>query len=430
MKAVIMAGGKGTRLSSITKAIPKPMVLLGGKPVLQYQIENLRNCGIVDIYIITGHLSDVIEVFFGNGKKFGVNINYFTETIPLGTAGALAYLKESLQSDFLLLMGDLFITVDFKRFINRHMNTDAMITLFSHPNSHPYDSDLLMTDDDDRVTGWLSKKDTRKDYYKNLVNAGLYIINPKLLDKLDEGRNYDLDKEIIAPSIVEGYVYAYKSTEYVKDIGTPERLHSVESDIKNGIPQSRCLNKKQKCIFLDRDGTINKHKGFINNTEEFELEAHVIDAIKKINESEYLAVVVSNQPVIARGECTFEELNQIHRKMETLLGEKGAYIDGIYFCPHHTDKGFEGEVPELKINCDCRKPKTGMLKRAARDMNIDLSASWMIGDTTVDIKTGENADMKTCLVLTGEAGNDLKYSVTPDITCINLLESVNTIIGG
>ena len=126
-------------------------------------------------------------------------------------------------------------------------------------------------------------------------------------------------------------------------------------------------------MFLDRDGTINIEKGFLTDAEDFELIEGAAKAIRTINQSEYLAVVCTNQPVIARGECTFNKLREIHDKMETLLGQEGAYLDAIYYCPHHPDKGFEGERPEYKIDCDCRKPNDGLLRKAAADFNIDLS---------------------------------------------------------
>lgn len=134
--------------------------------------------------------------------------------------------------------------------------------------------------------------------------------------------------------------------------------------------------------------------GFLRNIEDFELIEGVAEAIKFINQSGYLAIVVTNQPVIARGEVTWEELNEIHKKMATLLGKEGAYVDGIYICPHHPDKGFEGERPEYKIDCNCRKPKPGLLLQAAKDFNIDLSESYMIGDSHRDVEAGENAGVK------------------------------------
>lgn len=191
-----------------------------------------------------------------------------------------------------------------------------------------------------------------------------------------------------------------------ENMGTPDRFHQVEEDFKAGRVSAKNLSNKQKAVFLDRDGTINKYVGFLRNINDFELIDGVAEAIKKINASGYLAIVVTNQPVIARGEVTFRELEEIHNRMETELGLQGAYLDAIYYCPHHPHKGYEGEVPELKIECDCRKPKPGMLLSAAGDYNIDLSQSYMIGDGENDVKAGLAAGCKAVLI-NGE-GTDAK----------------------
>ena len=194
-------------------------------------------------------------------------------------------------------------------------------------------------------------------------------------------------------------MFCYDSPEYVKDMGTPERFHQVEADIKNGVVQAKNLRNKQKAIFLDRDGTINKYVGFLRNIDDLDLIEGVSEAIKLINQSGFLAIVVTNQPVIARGEVSWDELHEIHKKMETLLGKDGAYVDGLYICPHHPDKGFEGERPEYKFDCDCRKPKPGLLLQAARDFNIDLSQSYMIGDNERDVEAGNAAGCKESILI-------------------------------
>ena len=201
-------------------------------------------------------------------------------------------------------------------------------------------------------------------------------------------------------------MFCYDSPEYVKDMGTPERYKDVCLDYENGIVDGKNLSHKQKAVFLDRDGTINKYVGFLTDIDDFELIDGVAEAIKKINSLGYLVIVITNQPVIARGELSVEELGEIHNKMETLLGQKGAYIDGIFYCPHHPDKGYEGEIKEFKINCDCRKPKPGMLLQAKADFNIDLEQSVMVGDSENDIKAGKAAGCKTVLINKGSFGQD------------------------
>ncbi len=428
MQAVIMAGGKGTRLASEIKDIPKPMAPIDGKPLLEYQIENLKENGVTNIIIVIGHLGDIIKNYFGNGLNYGVNISYFAEETPLGTAGALAELEDQLEDIFFLVFGDLFININFKRFIDFHKNTNALISLFTHPNSHPYDSDIVVTDNKNRIIGWNRKNTERTNDYKNLVNAGIYVVNKEIIRNISMNKKTDLEKDVIIPLISSGKVFSYQSTEYVKDIGTPERLKKVSADHSLGICEYRNLRHKQKCIFLDRDGTINKYVGFLRCAEQVKLENKAAEAVRLINESEYLAVVVTNQPVVARGECTFEELDKIHNRIYTLLGNEGAYVDGLYFCPHHPDSGFEGEIKELKYVCNCRKPHIGMLEKSASDFNIDLSMSWIIGDTDIDIQTGINGGMHTVLLETGDTEKFKKYDVTPDYIAANLLEAVKFIL--
>lgn len=413
-----MAGGKGTRIASVRSDVPKPMINICGKPILEHQIDNLKACGLTDIILVIGYLGDKIKEYFGDGSKFGVNIEYFVEDHPLGTAGALFKMPQ-LTEDFLLLCGDVIFDVDFNRFIAFHKEHKAWATLVAHPNGHPYDSSLLVTEidapktvgdmpeDTHRVIRWMAKEDERT-YYKNRVNAGIELISPELLKETmknfvprhpETPDKIDLDRDVLKPNIPSGKIFAYDTPEYIKDMGTPDRFYETEKDIESGKVHARNLKNKQKAIFLDRDGTINKMVGFVTKPEQFELIEGTAEAIKAINKSGYLAIVVTNQPVIARGDCTFKELQTIHDKMETELGKVGAFVDAIYVCPHHTDKGFEGERPEYKCNCDCRKPKPGLLLQAAKDFNIDLSESYMIGDSQRDVEAGENAGVKVSILL-------------------------------
>lgn len=426
MKTVIMAGGKGTRIAELFPDIPKPLIPIRNqngieKPVLEWEIESLVSQGITDIILTVSHMADKIMSFFGDGSRLGVKLQYFVEERPLGNAGALFKLRDSLGDEpFLLINADVVFDVDFERMCQFHKMCGGLVTLFTHPNSHPYDSGVIIDSIDGTVEQWLTKEDQRPVCYRNCVNAGVHIINPCVFDMTDidqsligtEDENgkiikIDLDRHILMPLCGTGKMYCYDSPEYVKDMGTPERYEQVSHDFEAGIVAARNLKNKQKAVFLDRDGTINVYRGFLRNINDFELIEGVAEAIRKINSSGYLCIVVTNQPVIARGELTVNELRMIHNKMETLLGANGAYIDGLYYCPHHPDKGYEDEVTELKIDCDCRKPKPGMILSAAQSFNIDLSSSWMIGDGENDIKAGKAAGCKTVLVGTGEYGQDI-----------------------
>lgn len=433
MQAVIMAGGKGTRLRAITNdEIPKPMAPVAGKPILQWQIESLRGQGVTDIVLVIGYLGEKIREFFGDGRQFGVNICYIEETVPLGTAGALSLLPPLLTGNtFFLVFGDVLFEIDLARMLAFHQKKQAEATLFVHPNSHPFDSDLVVCDSEDQVRGFDSKHNTRTGWYHNCVNAGFYILEKSICRRVPKEAKVDLEKQLLAQMIQDGErVYAYHSSEYIKDVGTVERITGAEAELKSGSIARRCLIKKQKAIFLDRDGTVNKRNGLIWKEEQFELEDGVIEAIGEINCSGYLAILVTNQPVVARGLCRVEDVENIHKKLETLLGEKGVYLDAIRFCPHHPDKGYPEENPAYKVPCHCRKPDIGMLEDCAEQFNIDLAESWVVGDTTTDIQTGKNAGTKTALVLTGDAGKDGKYDVMPDLTCADLGQAVKRILEG
>lgn len=429
MKAVIAAGGQGTRLSSIARDIPKPMVKVVGKPILEYQINCLKENGVKEIYILIGYLGNVIKDYFKDGKPFGVNINYVEERQPLGSAGSLYFLREELKEDFIFIYGDLMFDVYFKRMIDFHKKHDSHITLLSHPNSHPYDSDLIISNDDNLVLKIDSKHNVRQYFYHNLVNSGVYVLSNKIFNKyFKQLKKVDFEKDIVVNEVTNKTVFSYRSTEYVKDAGTPERYYSVCEDVEKGVVRAKNLQFPQKCIFLDRDGTINKYVGLASKIDLIDIENGVSEGLKTINRTNYLSIIITNQPIIARGDVTIDGLDEINKKIETLLGKDGAYFDDLFFCPHHPDKGFEGEIPELKIDCACRKPKIGLLLEAKEKYNIDLSNSYFAGDTTTDIQTGKNANMRTILVKTGVKGLDGKYNVSPDYV-IDGLDNIDKIIG-
>ncbi len=429
MKALIQAGGPGTRLKAITGDLPKPMVKINGKPILEWQLSSLVSSGVKEAVIVINKTGDSIPAYFGNGEKFGLSLRYIKEEQPLGTAGALAYVKDDFKDDFFVVFGDLMLDVDWARFLSFHKEKKSAITAFAHPNSHPFDSDLLVVDDENKILSIDSKNNVRDYCYENLTNAGLYVASHEIFKYIDEPKKIDFEKDLLSVFVHEEKAFAYRSSEYVKDCGTPDRFKAVSDDSINGIISAKSLRNKQKAIFLDRDGVINKFGDFVTKEDMLRLYPRSAEAIKLINNSSFLAICITNQPVVARGEVTFEGLKRIHNKMETLLGREGAYLNDLFFCPHHPDKGFEGEIKELKFDCSCRKPKIGLLLKAQQKYNIDFTSSYFIGDTCRDVQTGINAGCKTILVRSGDPHPDRAYGeAKADYVKKDLFEAVSFIL--
>ena len=430
-QAVILAGGKGTRLSSRLNGKPKPLVDLCGKPLLQHQIELLVNQNFRSIVILTSYGGNQIKEFCDANSNWGINITCVSDDVPLGTAGSVLAALSWLEDNFMVLYGDTMFDINLDRFKSAHFNKCADATIFLHPNDHPFDSDIVEVDNEEWVADFhpYPHKQSRRSL-PNLVNAALYCVRKSALLPFAKKIIFsDFGKDLFPEMLRAGYkLAAYKSPEYIKDCGTPERLDSVSSDYLAGKIHASNLKFKQDAIFLDRDGTINHDIDYICTPSQLELLPDVSVAIKNINKSLYKALIITNQPVIARGECTLQGLQQVHNKLESLLAVKHAYLDGIYFCPHHPDKGFRGEILSLKVNCTCRKPNIGLITNAISDFNINVDRSWMVGDTTTDIFTAKNAGLKSVLVETGKGGLDYKYMVSPDYTFPTLKEAIDFIL--
>jgi D,D-heptose 1,7-bisphosphate phosphatase len=428
----ILAGGFGTRLKSRTGDVPKPMASILGKPVLEHQILLCKKFGFTDISILVHFGSEVIKDYFKDGSNWGVNISYVEEKNPRGTAGAVLDALSHLNDTFLVLYGDTYLDVDLGKLYRFHTDNKSEATIMLHPNDHPNDSDLVEIDSEFKVTKIYPYPHPEGIYINNLVNAGLYVLNKSALyGNIPKSGKYDLAKHTFNELLkVNRKILGYKSQEYIKDMGTPDRLDKVESDITKGVADSLSNRYPRKAVLIDRDGTINKEVNHLKRIEEFQLLPNVGAAIRKLNRAGFLSVCVTNQPVIARGDLTFDSLKEIHNKMDYELGLQGAYLDHIYVCPHHNESGFDGEVTELKIDCECRKPKTGLIDKAVGEMYIDRGKSWFIGDTTTDIKAGFDAGLRTILVRTGYSGNDRKCQISPDFIFPDLDTAVDFVLFG
>lgn len=418
MKIVFIAGGKGTRIASVNNEIPKAMIPVNGKPVMEYQVELAKRYGYTDFIFVTGYLGDVIRRYFGDGTKWGVKIDYFQETSPLGTAGALRFLSDLLVDDFFVFYADTIMDIALDEMLAFHKKNNADATLLVHPNDHPYDSDIIDLDDTGGIKHIYIKPHPENFVSRNMVNASLFILSPKIIKYIPENHKSNFEKDVFSMCLADGLkMYGYVSFEYIKDMGTPDRYESVCKDVDSGRVCRSNRKNKQPAVFLDRDGVINREVNLLSDASQLELIPGAADAIRLINKAGYLAIVVTNQPVIARNLCSIDELNLIHDTLETKLGEEGAYLNAIYYCPHHPDGGYPEERKEYKVICECRKPKPGLLLKAADDWNIDMEASCVIGDKNSDVEAGINAGVKHNILIEQNKDNALLEAVKDIFGC-------------
>jgi histidinol-phosphate phosphatase family protein len=431
-EVAILAGGQGSRLKDRAGRLPKAMVPVLGRPMLDYQIELCKRHGFLRILLLVHYGHEMIMKHFGDGSQYGVSLGYQVEAFPRGTAGALRDALPRLAEAFVVLYGDTYLDVDLGRMRDTHTRRGADATLFLHANDHPQDSDLVEVDDAGSVTAILPCPRSVNECHRNLVNAALYVFERDDLHTfVPRDGIADIAKDMFPAMLSEGKrLFGYVSPEYLKDMGTPARLDKVERDIANGLPEKLSGREPRAAVFLDRDGTLNREVDHLNRPEQLNLYDGAAEAVRRINAAGMLTVVVTNQPVVARGDVSSAGLRQIHARLEALLGEGGAYLDRIYVCPHHPDKGFLGEVGELKIACDCRKPKTGLIDAACRDLRIRRESSWLIGDSIADIEAGRQADLRTVLVRTGHAGHDDRRPAQPDYVVQDLISAAAWILEG
>lgn len=420
-KAVIQAGGKGTRMLELTgDEIPKPMLVLEGKPMIRWQVENIRRYGIRDFVIITGHLGEKIEEYFGDGSSLGVHIRYIRETSPLGSAGALRYLKETVTEgdSFLFVYADVLFDIDWNRMVSFYESVrgQADAVLLVHPNSHPADSDLVVLDGAQRVTGIVPKNRAGNVRYENCVNAGVYILSGSILQYLEGAGYTDLEQGLLAPLAGKGRVFGYRTPEYVKDAGTPARFRSVGAQLAAGIPRRKNLENRQKCVFL---AVCWEGRTVPDDSD--------AEAVRMLNASEFLVIVVMETDA-ADGTFGTRDGVRLPGELEMFLGERGAYLDDIVFRAAPWDTGTSGKNASHKTPCDNRKQSGGLLEQMAGKYNIDLNHSWLVGDTAAGIQTGRNAGVKTVLVRTGRGRPDGCYDTEPDVAVSSLKEAVEMIL--
>jgi D-glycero-D-manno-heptose 1,7-bisphosphate phosphatase len=375
LQAVILGGGKGTRLGALGGG-PKPLVEIDGRPFITYLIDNLHRFGIRDIVILAGPFASEYAMRLGNGSTAGVRITLVPEPSPAGTAGALTYAAPQLASEFLLLNGDSYFDINLLDLVVRARASGALaaLTLAQVYDTGRYGTAVL---DGETVRAFAEKSGAGP----GLINAGIYWLTDDILVEIGTppvSLEHTVMPRLAARGAVRGFAY---QTQFI-DIGTPEDLVRA----RTLIPKWR----KRPAAFLDRDGVLNRDVGYVWRTQDFEWLPGARGAIKNLNDAGFLVIVVTNQAGIARGLYSEDDVGRLHRWINSELEREGAHIDAFYYCPHHPVDG----VGTYRMTCECRKPAAGLLLQAMKDWPIDAGKSFMIGDKEVDLQAAHAAGIK------------------------------------
>jgi len=431
VKAIVIAGGEGRRMEALARGTPKPLLAVGERAIIEHQIALCRRYDIREIHLTVRHTDlPAFRERLGAGEAFGVTLEYRAEREPLGTAGGAAPILRDLGDDALVLYGDVMVNMDLGRLAAFHASRQALATLVVHPTDHPLDSDLVEIAADGRIRAFRPTPRPAGLDCRNIGNAGAYVLSSGVAGHIPAGPN-DFIRDVFPRALAAGApLFGYAAREYLKDTGTPERLAAVRADHASGRIRERHQDVALPAVFLDRDGTLCELVPLLHRVEEMRLLDGAAEAVRRVNAANWLAVVVTNQPVVARALCTPGDVERIHARLEMLLGRQGAVLDAVYYCPHHPDAGYEGEVADLKTACECRKPGGALIRRAARDLHIDLARSVLIGDTTVDLETARRLGLAAVLVQTGHAGADAQFAVQPNAVRPDVAAAVDWALSG
>ena len=365
-QAVILAGGRGSRLRPLTDIRPKPMIEIQGRPFLEYQVEQLRDQGFDRVLVLLGYLPDVVQRHFGDGRRWGVKMTYSVSAAENETGRRLKIAQSLLDPCFLLLYCDNYWPMRFDRMWEhfRGANVSAMITVYANKDGYTTNGvrvgpdGLIELYDKRRTAPGLQGVDIS---YALLQRADIEALP-------DENR---LLEEMLYPRLAEQrQLLAYVSDHRYYSIGSVARL-----------PLTETFLNRRPAVLLDRDGVLNRkppRAQYVRSWSEFAWLPGATEALRLLNEAGYRVIVISNQAGVARGAMREEDVVDIHQRLQAEAVAHGGRIDAIYYCAHDWDAG-----------CECRKPRPGMLLQAQRDFNLDLSRTPFIGDDARDAEAAE-----------------------------------------
>lgn len=399
-QAVILAGGRGMRLRPLTDTVPKPMIRICGRPFLWYLIHRLRRNNIVNIVILVGYLHDVIERYFGDGKRFGVSITYSYQPPEADTGTRIRHALPLLDAHFMLLYGDNLWPLEIGALERFYVASGVQATVVVYNNRDKATKNNVCVDTDSRICVYDRK---RMSAGLNGVDIGFFIFDKKVFKSSPSG-DFSFEDVIIPRLVQDRQIMGYRTDLKYYGLSTPERIPNIQKYVR-----------RKKCIFMDRDGVINVRPpkaSYVRTWEEFVFLPKVLRALNRLHTQGYSVFIVSNQPGIARRMITPEALDAIHKKMLHEVRKSGGDIAGIYVCPHGWHDG-----------CVCRKPNPGLFFDAAGEHAVDLTDSICIGDDVRDIMAGKRAACKKTILIGDPPTSSFSPDEQPDTICKTLYDA-------
>lgn len=392
---LVLAGGRGSR--SAEPELPKVLQQLDHETkIIDIHLRGLEAEGFRNVSFLLGHKSErVIAHIEACRESYPLlKVNYFVDEVPLGTRSSVRNALGLLPSSdaFLLLLGDTVIFAPLSSYLDRWLDSGFEIGIFCHPNLHMQDSDRLGLDEAGRICSYVQKGSgeamVRGLFQVAATGAMFFTRRAFEATAITEA---DITKALVKSSLENSGAVGLLTSHYFKDSGTPERLVSVQRDFRTGVGQRRG-SRSRSAIFLDRDGTLFADQGTNRKSVATgEIDSRISKSIAKCNANGVPVFIVTNQPGVAKGEITVNDVLGVHNQITQDLGVFGALIDAVVFCPHHPEAGFDLEIRELKVNCECRKPRPGMLYQLAKDHGLRLETSILIGDRSADEVAAKDA---------------------------------------
>ena len=389
---VVLGGGKGSRLKNVLKKKSKILSVVNGKTLLE---NILKNFALIKKHnlIINQNQKDIINFI----KKKNINIKLFREITSLGDAGCLQELrkiKSYKKKNFIIVPGDLYCSINVKKLLKFHLNKNSKLTLVVHPSNHIYDSDAVKISKNSQLLKLYKKPHRDVKIVGNLGLSGIYIVKGENLNLINKKQK--LKSNIFIEKINKkiNKIYCYNTPDFIKDSGTQGRMKYLKEALRNKKIYNLNYKQKRGCIFFDRDGVINYEYPNEKYHNPLNICNGVFESLSLLNKFNILSIVITNQPAVAKGFLREKKLNTLHDKLLNFFSNNNCYLNDIFYCPHHPDRGFKGEVIKYKIKCNCRKPNTGLIDLAKKKYNIDLSKSCFVGNSKFDFFTAKNANLR------------------------------------